>query len=386
MYKFGQRMKKLRQELGVSQSYLAENIGVSVQSVSNWECDTTMPDISQIVPLAAILGVSTDFLLGNDCNEAMDIKELNLEIDKIWAMYSVNNVENNADYMVYELYSSFLKKYPLNYEIKYKCALALHDYLYVSKVRRKFEIVEKDFVKFYSECEKMLLAISKHDFNLQRQIEAKSLLIRHYILNEQWEEAIAIAHLLPDISGIKQDNIRIIEQYRGNKQNAQEAATLSAHTKCREYVMSLFHRAKCISEDEKNKPTDVIQAWKDMADEAERFVSLFVETAELGVNVYENNPFCYLITAYASMCNEHIRFKDEENALSCLEKATATAIELYRWGVNCNANLLEMEDIKYFAINTPIWCHNKSSEELSKFFVECSQYKACKKRIEDTVV
>ena len=119
MYKFGQRLKKLRQELGVSQSYLAENIGVSVQSVSNWECDTTMPDISQIVPLAAILGVSTDFLLGNECNEAMDVNELKLEINKVWATYSVNTFDNNADYMVYELYSDFLKKYPLNYEIKY---------------------------------------------------------------------------------------------------------------------------------------------------------------------------------------------------------------------------------------------------------------------------
>lgn len=64
MLSFGERLKTLRRESGFSQSYIAEQIGVSIQSVSNWECDNTMPDISQIVPLASILGISTDCLLG----------------------------------------------------------------------------------------------------------------------------------------------------------------------------------------------------------------------------------------------------------------------------------------------------------------------------------
>lgn len=51
MNSFGQRLKALRKEAGVSQSFVADHIGVSTQSVSNWECDNTMPDISQIVPL-----------------------------------------------------------------------------------------------------------------------------------------------------------------------------------------------------------------------------------------------------------------------------------------------------------------------------------------------
>ena len=51
MNSFGQRLKALRKEAGVSQSFVDDHIGVSTQSVSNWECDNTMPDISQIVPL-----------------------------------------------------------------------------------------------------------------------------------------------------------------------------------------------------------------------------------------------------------------------------------------------------------------------------------------------
>ena len=63
-------------EAGVSQSYVANHIGISTQSVSNWECDNTMPDISQIVPLAALLSVSTDYLLGVGTNERADKEEL----------------------------------------------------------------------------------------------------------------------------------------------------------------------------------------------------------------------------------------------------------------------------------------------------------------------
>jgi len=149
--------------------------------------------------------------------------------------------------------------------------------------------------------------------------------------------------------------------------------------------MSLFYRAKCISENERNSPNDVIQAWKDMVDAAEKFVRLFVSTSEPGVNTYEKNPFCYLITAYASMCNEYIRFQNKEKALSCLEKATDTAIELYRWGNERNANLLAMEDIRFFVIHTPIWCHDKAPEDLAISFTDCQQYAECKKRIDDIV-
>ena len=76
MLNFGQKIKKLRTDAGLSQAMLAEHIGVSVQSISNWECNNTMPDISQIVPLASILCVSTDYLLGVGFDEKADHETL----------------------------------------------------------------------------------------------------------------------------------------------------------------------------------------------------------------------------------------------------------------------------------------------------------------------
>ena len=61
---FGQRLKVFRKNSQFTQQELAEMIGVSNQAISKWETDTGMPDISQIVPLAHALHVSTDALLG----------------------------------------------------------------------------------------------------------------------------------------------------------------------------------------------------------------------------------------------------------------------------------------------------------------------------------
>ena len=62
----GQIIKNLRKGRGFTQEELAERLGVTYQAISKWENDYGMPDISQIVPLATIFDVSTDFLFGID--------------------------------------------------------------------------------------------------------------------------------------------------------------------------------------------------------------------------------------------------------------------------------------------------------------------------------
>ena len=69
MLHFGKRLKELRKSAKLTQADLAERLMVSVQTISKWETGNAMPDISQIVPLAALLGVTTDYLLGVTGNE-----------------------------------------------------------------------------------------------------------------------------------------------------------------------------------------------------------------------------------------------------------------------------------------------------------------------------
>ena len=60
----GERIKELRKKKDLTQEKVADFLCVSYQAVSKWECGLSSPDLALIVPLAKLLGVTTDELLG----------------------------------------------------------------------------------------------------------------------------------------------------------------------------------------------------------------------------------------------------------------------------------------------------------------------------------
>lgn len=58
-----ERIKELRQEKNLSQSVLAQKIGVSQKAIDYWERGTNEPKATYIVRLADFFDVSTDYLL-----------------------------------------------------------------------------------------------------------------------------------------------------------------------------------------------------------------------------------------------------------------------------------------------------------------------------------
>lgn len=60
----GNNIKKYRRALGITQEELAGILCITSQAVSRWESEAGMPDITQIVPLAKALNVTTDALFG----------------------------------------------------------------------------------------------------------------------------------------------------------------------------------------------------------------------------------------------------------------------------------------------------------------------------------
>ena len=85
---FGQRFSRLRKQRGLTQEELGEKVGLSGQAVSKWENDASMPDVSLLVELSEILGVSLDELLGKQQpitrvvpeGERKDVNDLVLKI------------------------------------------------------------------------------------------------------------------------------------------------------------------------------------------------------------------------------------------------------------------------------------------------------------------
>ena len=61
---FGEKIKAFRMSRGLSQVDLAGKLGVTKQSVSNWENENIMPSIDRLIKIAEVFPVTTDFLLG----------------------------------------------------------------------------------------------------------------------------------------------------------------------------------------------------------------------------------------------------------------------------------------------------------------------------------
>ena len=66
---FADKLITLRKKAGWSQEELAEQLGVTRQSVSKWEGAQSVPDIDKILQMSRLFGVTTDYLLKDDQSE-----------------------------------------------------------------------------------------------------------------------------------------------------------------------------------------------------------------------------------------------------------------------------------------------------------------------------
>lgn len=70
---FGDRLKQLRKCNGFSQEDLAKAMRVSRPCIRNWEVGVRMPPLEAIIKLALHFHVTTDFLLGMDNGQCVQL-------------------------------------------------------------------------------------------------------------------------------------------------------------------------------------------------------------------------------------------------------------------------------------------------------------------------
>ena len=64
--KIGKFIANCRKEKNITQAILAEKLGVTDRSISNWENGKNMPDLSLFKPLCEILGITINELLSGE--------------------------------------------------------------------------------------------------------------------------------------------------------------------------------------------------------------------------------------------------------------------------------------------------------------------------------
>jgi transcriptional regulator with XRE-family HTH domain len=78
---FGEFLSRQRKELGCTQKELAKKLFVSDKAVSKWERGLSLPDISLLIPLAAILEVSvTELLEGKKIEQSVGLEVAQVDV------------------------------------------------------------------------------------------------------------------------------------------------------------------------------------------------------------------------------------------------------------------------------------------------------------------
>lgn len=121
----GSRLKNARSEHGLTQEQVAEELGVSRQSVSNWENNRAYPDIVSVIKLSDLYSVSLDELLKEDkkmiehlddaTNEVKSRKWLSKLIEVVgyllvWALTIIGfwTIMGPTDIMAYTILTMYL--------------------------------------------------------------------------------------------------------------------------------------------------------------------------------------------------------------------------------------------------------------------------------------
>jgi len=111
----GTNIYTLRKEKKITQSQLAEKLGVSCQAISKWENDQCAPDVSLFPIMADLFEVSIDRLFGYHMNSYADeVKEIMKAAD-----------DSMDTYKEIEIISEGLSKYPNSPDLKIYLAFSL---------------------------------------------------------------------------------------------------------------------------------------------------------------------------------------------------------------------------------------------------------------------
>ncbi len=195
----GQTIRRLRKERNLTQEELAQQLNITSQAVSRWESETGLPDISQIVPLANVFGVSTDVLFGtfgvdNDAEVEKIIEEA---FAPVRTAYTREQTE--AAYEVrWERLQEGLKTYPNNLRLLTEVLSTG-----VCMFRYSEEPEEKQrFHEIYCECKRAADVILNSSRDMNELQDAHGYLVMLYTKAKEFEKAEEQAAFLPKNTGI----------------------------------------------------------------------------------------------------------------------------------------------------------------------------------------
>lgn len=378
MLSFGQRLKALRNESALSQADLAEKLGVSVQSVSKWECDAYFPDISLLLPLSVILGVTTDCLLGAGTNEAEDKKALENKLGCIAEKYGHKWRGYDLPRLSYEECKKYLKKHPLDYEVRLSCAGFMMNFLYNSTWPNAYCVAPEEFKELHSEGVQLINSVINHDKNPGRQIRARELLMIYLSMVEKWDEAEAVSTELPDIRGLRKEVLARLAGEKGDLEKALELRKSQCAEVACDFLSALYMVARRTSILGNERKREAIGAWIDLKNVAKACEGIF---SQYGVEEYLDKT-SFLIDAICMISNENLAVDNLDAALCAMEEASEEAVNIYNKIKELGASADCLKETKSEFESIPEKCRDKVFANDDNPLSRHEKCKICKEKLD----
>lgn len=323
----GQIIKDLRKNNGFTQEELAERLGVTYQAVSKWENDTGMPDISQVVPLASIFGVSTDVLFGiadtTENEETWKIVQHAGSIEKYGEIETYLNA--------YDILLDGLKKYPNNLIIMINCmnlgiSLSLPENGWIYAKERAKEIASETIRQA-----NFVIANSK---NITDILSARQVLVFLYCSQQKFDLASNEARNFPPRADLTlYSNMAIINEYMNNYKRAATYLCSNIDYTLQALENDIARLGKAYYND--GKYADAITVYETFFE----FMSvIFKDEIPLSYHDFDSGD-CYLLLAEA-----YLATGETSKAMSAVEKSVMYYIDLYN--TNTGENVLHRSNIK----------------------------------------
>ncbi len=308
----GQIIKALRTKNGFTQEELAERLGVTYQAVSKWENDTGMPDISQVVPLASIFGVSTDVLFGiadtTENEEAWKIVQHAGGVEKYGEVVSYLNA--------YDILLDGLKKYPNNLIIMINCmnlgvSLSLPENGWIYAEKRAKEIASETIRQA-----NFIIANSK---NITDILSARQVLVFLYCTQGKFNLASNEARNFPPRADLTvYSNMAIVNEYMADYKRTAICLCSNIDYTLQAFENDIARLGKTYCNDGKYK--DAIAVYETFF---EVMSVIFKDEIPLSYHDFDSGD-CYLLLAEA-----YLATGETSKAMGAVEKSVMYYIDLY---------------------------------------------------------
>lgn len=108
MTEFSDRLKSLRDDKGWTKTYVANHLGIKMQTYANYEYGLREPDLKLANNIAKLYGVSADFLLSGKDSKKKGKLSLDEAVDSVMS-FDGRPVTDHDRQMMKSLWKSYLE-------------------------------------------------------------------------------------------------------------------------------------------------------------------------------------------------------------------------------------------------------------------------------------